>query len=142
MNAKEINPLERHVEKIVLAVAALGALYMGYLALQPVTVNMDGDQVPAGQIETKLSEYIDRMDRTVQDESKKNLDFKLTDFVKKYQDLIRNQPLDPKLLVANAVPSFGPAHASLGGVVDPGGGGPTQRYQIVTPTPVPPEFLS
>jgi hypothetical protein len=137
MNTEKINPLEKHVEKIVLAVAAAGALYLGYLALQPVEVEDAGTTVKADEVEGKLADAVKSVEESEARNRNEHLNVTLPDYVSKYQNLVKNQPLDPKLFAQ--LPQIGPINAAVVRVdIDPTRSG---DLKIVTPTPVDPEFV-
>jgi hypothetical protein len=139
MATERINPLEQHVEKIVLAVAAAGALYLGSLAIYPVTIDHSGQKVAAGEIEDELDKEISTLEENREANEKIAPVVKLENFVDRYQNLVKNQPLDPKLFAA--VPKyFAPANLPVGA----GSLGPTvdETYALVVPRPVAPEFVS
>lgn len=139
MNTEKINPLEQHVEKIVLAVAAAGALYLGYLAMQPITIEHQGREVRANEIETTLSQQLAAMEATKSQNAQVTPVVKLDNYLQRYKDLVKNQPLDPKLFAG--VPSFGPANAAVG---EPtvGPGDVEKTYRLALPAPAAPEFVA
>ncbi len=137
MNAKGMNLLEAHVEKIVLAVAAAGALYLGYLAMQPVII-APGSTVTVDKVEESLTEDIEKL----KDSERHNAELgpiksTIPDSVTEYRKLIQLQPL-PTSLVNPSVPLIGPLNPS----VHPESAAQDLTFSVVTPTPVPPESLT
>ena len=60
MKVKNLNPIERHVEKIVLGVAVAAAAYLGWQGVEPTKIGPQKDIGP-GQVEEKISEAIDKV---------------------------------------------------------------------------------
>src|SRR3954463_3133660 len=92
MGVQNINFFEQHVEKIVLGVAAAGAVFMGYLAMQPISIpNAAGAPVTASTVEKEISDELDRVT-----EGQKKLDPnptpKVSDHVGEYRALASGQP--------------------------------------------------
>jgi hypothetical protein len=139
MNVKNLNPLERHVEKIVLAVAAAGALYIGYLALTPITV--PDTTIKPGEVEAQVTEAVNHLqDVRQQTAARKDLNPRLANYVKEYENLIQREPLKPELVDA-AIPQFVPLQQAIGST-GPGPGGENLRMQVVTPTVPPPKDVT
>ncbi|MEI8197468.1 MAG: hypothetical protein WCI73_16350, partial [Phycisphaerae bacterium] len=62
MKVKNINPLEQHVEKITLAVAAAAAAYLIYAALSPVMVEKTpGNPLDAEHVEQQVGQAVKRL---------------------------------------------------------------------------------
>jgi hypothetical protein len=129
MNVKNINPFERHVEKIVLAVAAAGALYLGYLALQPVQVETEGGEpVAIDKVESQVTSAIQSLEQKREEMSRKPLDYKIPNFVEQYNLVANRSPLDPAIVSA-AMPRFAPQQAPLTGGTNMSQG----NMEVVTP---------
>jgi hypothetical protein len=113
MNVKNINPFERHVEKIVLAVAAAGAVYLGYLAMQPVVVETDsGESVAVTDVEKQVSKAIEDLQQKRDAAAHQDLTYKLPDFARDYKQVADERPI-PVALVNAAVPHFVPLNAPV-----------------------------
>ncbi len=137
MNTKGMNMLEEHVEKIVLAVAAAGALYLGYLAMQPVII-APGSTVTVDKVEESLTEDIEKLKESERLNSQRGpIKSTIPDYVTEYRKLIQLQPL-PTALVNAPVPLIGPLNLS----VHPESAPQDLTFSVVTPTPVPPESLT
>jgi hypothetical protein len=143
MNVKNLNPLERHVEKIVLAVAAAGALYIGYLAIQPITVPDAPTPVTASQVEPAVTAAVASLNE-VREKTQhlQNLTPRLQNYVQEYQNLVQRQPLKPDLVSAAAVPQFAPLQEGIGAVGQGGDISPESHMQVVTPTVPPPRDVT
>jgi hypothetical protein len=138
MKVKDINIFEQHIEKIVLAVAAAGALYMGYLAIQPV--NIDGEDLAVDQTDQKIAENIARLKTTEESNAKLEVKPVLADNVTKYKNLIQDQPLSQALTSVARVPTFGPGNVPLRatGPINTG----LETYKLVAPAPIAPEMVT
>ena len=104
MGLKNINIFEQHVEKIVLLVAAAGAVFMGYLALQKVTIP-DTDVGPS-DVEPRIKAEIAQMDRKRDDlERQGPPKVAYIDYVQDYKNKSSGQPLEalPELVHAEAL---------------------------------------
>jgi hypothetical protein len=137
-----MNLFEKHVEKIVLAVAAAGALYLGYLAFQPVT--LPNSDVRVEDVENKLADQIRAMKATEDTNRSKIPAVPSPQFATSYQQLIRDQPLRNELVNAN-LPPFAPVGLALNGTPNaPNGPNAVTEgdYKVVTPAPVPPELIT
>ncbi len=139
MNAKNLNPLERHVEKIVLAVAVAGAAVIGYFGTIPVTV--PNTEVKAGDVEAAVSSAVAHLD-DVRTATAKRTDItpRLADYIREYKTLMSDAPLKPDMIAATAVPLFAPMQQPVGA----GGAGDlpdTHEMQVVTPVVPPPKDL-
>lgn len=129
MNVKNINPFERHVEKIVLAVAAAGALYLGYLAMQPVQVEPEGGEpVAIDKVESQVSQAIQTLTAKRDEMSRKSLAYHIPNFVEQYNRAAVRSPLDPALVNAS-LPRFAPLNAASTGGANVQGG----NMQVATP---------
>ena len=137
MGMKNVNLFEQHVEKIVLGVAAAGALYMGFLATKPITI--PDTNVSANQVEDRISAALADMDRTQQiNGDKPPPKVPIVNYAEEYRKLASGEPL-PQTLLAAAMPTFGPkGMAVTGGPTPP----PPPGFQVATPTPVDPEGLT
>jgi hypothetical protein len=138
MAVKGVNILEQHVEKIVLAVAAAGALYMGFLATRPVTIE-GHDDIAVAEVESKLADEIAKVHQTRTTNEGVRVAVPQMDFASQYVRIVQQQPL-PTALANAAVPSFGPKNMPIGAGGGPGPNDPT--FKLVTPTPVPPESIT
>ncbi len=137
MNVKNLNPLERHVEKIVLAVAAAGALYIGYLSLQPIYV--PNTEIKAGEVEAQVTTAIEGLKSVrAHTVALKDLSSQMVDYVQQYQDIMLKQPLPPELTAASAVPPFAPVHQPVGasgGITSSSFGSPKEIVSPTVPSP-------
>ncbi len=130
MNVKNLNPLERHVEKIVLAVAVAGAVYIGYLSTQPITV--PETDVKAGDVEQKVTQAVEHLQQVRAEVAKRSdLTPRLKSYVDEYTTIMSRQPLRPELVATNAIPQFAPLQESItpGDIDAPG----PHDMQVVTP---------
>ena len=114
MGLKNINQFEQHAEKIVLGVAAAGALFMGYLSMQTVTIpGASGMGVGPSEVEPAIKAEIDKMDaKRSALEATPLKPFRL-DFVQEYQNKSSGKPLDDAI-VALKIPVFSPSNVPLG----------------------------
>jgi hypothetical protein len=136
MALKNINLFEQHVEKIVIAVAGAGALFMGYMAMQPVTLP-DNAEVGPKDVEKRISDEIDNLNR-----KQKGLEAagrprpEIPNYVAMYNNVAAGQPLEGKI-VAYKPPSFGPTN------LEPQFSTIEQEASVasVVPDPVGPEML-
>ncbi len=131
MNVKGINPFERHVEKIVLAVAAAGALYLGWLALQPVQIVPEdgGEPIAINNIESDVAKSLDQLAQKRDASRNVNLKLNIPDFVRDYNQVANQSPLNAALVSA-AVPHFAPLQAPI----TPGAAQAVNTFAVVTPT--------
>jgi hypothetical protein len=133
MGVKNVNFLEQHVEKIVLGVAVAGAAFMGYLSLQPVSIEgATGVPVRPDNVEKVIADELRKV-QLAQDKLSANPSPKVENYLARYNSQAQGQPLDATL-VASAVPLFGPRNMPLSPVESV-----TTDYQIVAPAPVGPE---
>src|SRR5690349_6940445 len=117
MNAKIITVLERHVEKIVLAVAVAGAGVIAWYGMQPTTLPND-PTVTAGQVEGKVTEEVQKLEaarKTTEEIPESKLTSALHDYIGDYQRLMMKHPLSESLVSA-AIPRFGPTNMPLTGI--------------------------
>jgi hypothetical protein len=131
---KDVNIFEQHVEKIVLAVAAAGALYMGWVAMQPLTMP---DNTPISEVESKLASQIQNMKETEARNAQLTVAAPKLTFIDKYKQMVEDQPLRKELVDAQ-IPQFAPEQMALGGVIDVTKT-PEGIYKIVTPAPAAPD---
>jgi hypothetical protein len=115
MNVKNINPFERHVEKIVLAVAAVGAAYLFYLAFQPVVIQTDSGEIPITDVESKVSSAIADLQTKAANVERAHPNPQIPDFVREYNRVANQRPLSDQL-VAAAVPAFAPLQSPVSGI--------------------------
>jgi hypothetical protein len=100
MKVKNVNPLERHIEKITLAVAAAATAYMVYAAIGfPVTVEKDNQQLDASAVEQKVADGVDRLRQAGDRNRDVAINVKVHDYIKDFQDQDQN-PLGPTYLAA------------------------------------------
>ena len=119
MNTKIINLLERHVEKIVLAVAIAGAGFIAWSGMQPTTLPND-PTMTAGSVEDKVTAAV----KSLEDARKATLaipESRLTsalhDYVADYNRIMLHHPLSENLVASTNMPRFGPEQEPLEGVV-------------------------
>lgn len=136
MALKNINVFEQHVEKIVLAVAAAGAIFMGYLATQKITLTNNPDVGPK-DVESSVSAAIQQLDAGRQKrENEPDPQPSIPDFIGSYNSVAGGQPLD-KALLSSAMPDFGP-HNLQPQLIQ----GPTEEsVASVVPAPPAPELV-
>ncbi|HVX85912.1 MAG TPA: hypothetical protein VH253_14110 [Phycisphaerae bacterium] len=115
MNVKNINPFERHVEKIVLAVAAVGAASLFYLAFQPIVIQTDAGAVPISDVETKVTDAVTDLQNKAASVERAHPNPAIPDFVRDYNRVATQRPLSDQL-VAAAVPAFAPLQAPVSGI--------------------------
>jgi hypothetical protein len=123
MGLKNINAFEQHVEKIVLAVAAAGAVVMGYLATRtvgfpdPKTTDTVGPQ----DVEAVINRDIKALYKLMEDlEAEGKPNPTVVNYVDLYKKLSSDQPLDSTVLMAR-IPEFAPRNLRPGVVSeDPG----------------------
>ncbi|HUO08549.1 MAG TPA: hypothetical protein VM008_09645 [Phycisphaerae bacterium] len=134
MNAKIVNLLERHLEKIVLAVAVAGAGFIAYSGMQPTTIpdpsNPSGTLSATG-VEEKVSEAVQKLEDAKERTSKvseRDLTSSLKDYVAEYNNLMLRHPLS-EALVATDIPRFAPIQASISAE-----GGPVGHLRLALPT--------
>lgn len=143
MGVKNVNFFEQNVEKIVLGVAAAGALFMGYLAVRPITIPVpSGLSSPSGSEELKPSEIEDLIEgqlRKVEAQQQQLPDPNpvIPPYLERYRKVAVGDPLE--VAIANpAVTSFGPKNLSPKAVNIEG---TDTKIQWATPAPVAPEYL-
>jgi hypothetical protein len=143
MGVSNVNVFEKHVEKIVLGVAAAGALFMGYLATQPITVPAPagvtspsgGSELGPADIEKAISDQLNKLES--QQNSLPQPNPKIPNYPEKYHQLAVSNPL-PDDVSAVAVAGFGPKNLQPR-MIDIEDGGHDLAW--VAPSPVAPEFV-
>lgn len=106
MKVKNLNPLEQHVEKIVLAVAVLGAGYLGYAAysspveVRPGTRAADAVSAVSGAVAQLRTQMQARSEPPANDQM-----LQVPDYLQQYARA-KDTPLDERLLAT--IPPFGP----------------------------------
>ncbi len=143
MAVKNVNMFEQHVEKIVIAVAAAGALFMGWMAIQPITIpapagitNAEGgDQLAPNDIEKTITSQLDTLEK--QQNSLPVPDPKIPNYPGRYKQLAETDPLGSDV-TSSAVAMFGPKNLQPRIV---SGGGDNPNIELATPAPVAPEYL-
>lgn len=140
MAVKGVNKFEEHVEKIVLAAAAAGAVFMAYLAFQPVTI--DGTDVGPKDVEPRLADQLGKLKGAADRVAASQPHVPDLQYPQEYVKLAQSDPIDdPKehiQIVSAAVPNFGPRNSPLA----PSTVGPVLEGKVVAPDPVAPEDLS
>jgi hypothetical protein len=139
MGLKNINIFEQHAEKIVLGLAAAGALAMGYMATgtvgfpDPRTNKMVGPN----DVEAGINADVKAMDKQRDDlDAAGRPNPKVEDYVAKYKRLSSDQPLDATVL-ASRFPEFAPRNLKPGDAPPP----PNEVMLCVIPDPPAPEML-
>lgn len=128
MKVKNVNPLERHVEKIILAVAAAASAYLVYASISaPVTVEKGGKLLGVSEIAPQIKNEVEVLKAKGDLNQNRKLDTRVPDFVAGVESQNKS-PVDSVLLAA--LPRIGPVQvqpsASRG---DPG----TESIRIATP---------
>jgi hypothetical protein len=134
MGVKDVNVLEQHVEKIVLAVAAAGAIFLGYLAIQPVKI--PDTEIGPGDVEDQIAGEIQKLDAAT--EKIKPFPMPNMDYLGQYRQLATQAPLDASLIASSNVPLFGPKNMAPAYQAITG----PENYHLATPTPVAPENVT
>ena len=116
MKVKNLNPVERHVEKIVVGVAVAGAIYLLVQgALPATTIKLsDGTLLGPDQVESKVTAEVAQLEaaqRKIAAMDASALQGVRTNWVELYKQ-IHDKPLPPVLLTTN-VPRFGPYNAPI-----------------------------
>ena len=149
MAMRDVNVFEKHAEKIVLGVAFAGAAFMGYLAMQKVTVENDiGPAEVEHEIEKKI--FGDRdagydpdkpapgtllaVRKQIKDAGTPKV--AVTDYVAQYKALAQGQPLGTQLADLK-VPLIGPTHLSPTRIDDQSG----VKLTLKPPDPVQAQFI-
>lgn len=139
MKIKNISPIERHVEKLVFAVAAAASLYLVYSTLSsPTTVDdkvtPGGGPVGASEVENKVADAIKKLKTAqinTQQKALPTIKVQGEDFVQRYK-LSQSEPLPDALLKPVAI--FAPRNFEPKGI----GGMERPQNQGVARVPVPP----
>jgi hypothetical protein len=114
MGIKNINVFEQHVEKIVLGLAAVGVLAMGYLAAQPVGFTDESSRkdpkpfIGPNDVEKVINDDIKALDEQrykLEQQGRPRPD--MPDFPRDYRQLSSGQPVESWVLGAR-FPEFGP----------------------------------
>jgi len=126
MKVKNLNPMERHVEKIVLGVAVAGAGYLAYAGLQPT--KLDNPDIEVTAVESKIEQAVASVEA-----SAKRLEN--TPLVRKAPVNVNIDPNTrlPKELIVQA-PRFAPLQRSASAATQ---AGPQDTTIVLTPYPVP-----
>jgi hypothetical protein len=122
MGLKNISIFEQHAEKIVLAVAAAGALAMGYLATRPVGFTDETSLqnpkrfIGPNDVEAAIADDVRKMDeQRLALEAKGRPTPNVPNYVDLYNRWSSDQPLDATILAAR-FPEFGPRNLRPGAV--------------------------
>lgn len=137
MKVKNLNPVERHVEKAVLAVAALGSLYLVWSTYSnPVQVD-ENVNVTASEVEPKITAAVQSLQAKMRDAREKQRfpavpqDPNSGYWVRQFEDNMKS-PFPARQLAA--VPRFGPLNVEATPGKRPGGGEEgVDKIQIATP---------
>lgn len=121
MKVKNLNFIERHVEKITLGVAAAGGLWLLYMAAQPATIEQGGQFLGPTEVESAVTTAVQELEAAraitaAMPESKLLGPESMVDWVKKWRE-IQNLPL-PTALVNAYVPQFAPLNAPVTPIYD------------------------
>ncbi len=119
MKLKNISPVERHVEKIVLVVAAAAAVYLGYVTFRyPLTVIDEKGgraEVRPGEVENVVETAVNHLRRVREDANHAKYPP-----LQPYSPYIHNDDKGlPASLLAD-VAKFGPDEAPINGIGNPG----------------------
>jgi hypothetical protein len=139
MGLKNINIFEQHAEKIVLGLAAAGALAMGYMATGTVgfTDPKTNKVIGPNDVEKAINADAVAMDKQREElEAQGRPNPKVEDFVAKYRRLSSDQPLDAAVL-ASRFPEFAPRNLRPGATSIT----PVEMMASVIPEPPAPEYL-
>jgi len=134
MKAKALALVEKHVEKIVLAVALAGAGFIAWSGMQPITVPDAPEPITATEVEPKVTEAVTQLNKVREDTAAipiAKLTPSLQNYVADYERLMLRQPLPSALVSTTAIPRFAPLQEP---VVGGGPEGVMVDTRIVTPT--------
>ncbi len=119
MNTKIITLLEKHVEKIVLAVALAGAGVIAWYGTQPTTLSSD-PTMTAGTVEDKVTKAVGDLEaarKATLAIPESRLTSALHDYVAQYNQIMLHHPLSENLVATTNMPRFGPEQEPLEGIV-------------------------
>jgi hypothetical protein len=130
MKFKNINPVERYFEKLVVLAALGGSFYFVY-ASYVVDPNLVGDNVKPGEIEARVSQALDNYNEALKHEPPYK-----PEMISYVDDYIRStkNPLPADLL--KPAPTFAPLHLAI--EIGPGGGGGEETIPPIAMPTVPP----
>ena len=119
MNAKIITLLEKHVEKIVLAVAVAGAGLIAWYGIQPTTLPSD-PTMTASTVEDHVTKAVNDLEaarKATLAIPESRLTSALHDYVGDYNRIMLHHPLSESLVATTTIPRFGPEQEPLEGIV-------------------------
>lgn len=137
MKIKNLNLVERHVEKVVLATALLGAAYIAYQGLEPTTITAAGSRtLRPGEVAPAVQDVVakvkDKEARTLDDINKQRLRLAMQDWVALYLKQVAS-PL-PSYLLSSDVRFLPPQIPVIGGPPTTRRG-PDELFAVILPPP-------